>query len=38
MRSELVQRLMVRLQQLSPDKLAALQQTADNKAKADADA
>lgn len=29
---------MVRLQQLSPDKLAALQQTADNKAKADADA
>ncbi len=38
MRNELVQRLMVRLQQLSPDKLAALQQTADNKAKADADA
>jgi len=38
MRRELVQRLMVRLQQLTPDKLAALQQTADNKAKADADA
>ncbi|MGH8447975.1 LPS assembly lipoprotein LptE [Pseudomonas sp.] len=38
MRRELVQRLMVRLQQLTPEKLAALQQTADNKAKADADA
>ncbi|WP_119740897.1 LPS assembly lipoprotein LptE [Pseudomonas sp. Larv2_ips] len=38
MRRELIQRLMVRLQQLTPEKLAALQQTADNKAKADADA
>ncbi|MEO8491314.1 MULTISPECIES: LPS-assembly lipoprotein LptE [unclassified Pseudomonas] len=38
MRRELIQRLMVRLQQLNPEKLAALQQTADNKAKADADA
>ena len=38
MRRELIQRLMVRLQQLTPEKLAALQQTADNKTKADADA
>ena len=38
MRRELIQRLMVRLQQLTPEKLTALQQTADNKAKADADA
>lgn len=38
MRRELIQRLMIRLQQLTPEKLAALQQTADNKAKADADA
>jgi LPS-assembly lipoprotein len=38
MRRELIQRMMVRLQQLTPEKLAALQLTADNKAKADADA
>ena len=38
MRREVIQRLMVRLQQLTPEKLQALQQTADNKAKADADA
>ncbi|KQM46163.1 MULTISPECIES: LPS assembly lipoprotein LptE [Pseudomonas] len=38
MRRELIQRLMIRLQQLTPEKLAALQLTADNKAKADADA
>ncbi|OPA97506.1 hypothetical protein BFW87_07395 [Pseudomonas fluorescens] len=38
MRRELIQRLMIRLQQLTPEKLEALQQTADNKAKADADA
>ncbi|WP_395610411.1 LPS assembly lipoprotein LptE [Pseudomonas sp. B22129] len=38
MRRELVQRMMTRLQQLTPEKLEALQQTADNKAKADADA
>ncbi|MGR3888587.1 LPS-assembly lipoprotein LptE [Pseudomonas sp. 1152_12] len=38
MRRELIQRIMVRLQQLTPEKLAALQLTADNKAKADADA
>ena len=38
MRREVIQRLMIRLQQLTPEKLAALQLTADNKAKADADA
>ena len=38
MRRELIQRMMVRLQQLTPENLAALQLTADNKAKADADA
>ncbi|MFL1502866.1 LPS assembly lipoprotein LptE [Pseudomonas sp. O64] len=38
MRRELIQRMMVRLQQLTPEKLAALQLTADNKARADADA
>jgi len=38
MRRELVQRVMLRLQQLTPEKLELLQQTADNKAKADADA
>lgn len=38
MRRDLVQHMMARLQLLTPEKLAALQQTADNKAKADADA
>ncbi|WP_300626939.1 LPS assembly lipoprotein LptE [Pseudomonas sp.] len=38
MRRELVQRMMTRLQMLTPEKLAELQQIADNKAKADADA
>ncbi|MDQ0742551.1 LPS assembly lipoprotein LptE [Pseudomonas sp. W4I3] len=38
MRRELVQRMMTRLQLLTPEKLAELQQVADNKAKADADA
>jgi LPS-assembly lipoprotein len=38
MRRELVQRMMVRLQLLTPEKLEGLQQIADNKAKADADA
>lgn len=38
MRRELIQRLMVRLQFLTPEQLEKLQQTADNKAKADADA
>ncbi len=38
MRRELVQRMMTRLQLLNPEKLAELQQIADNKAKADADA
>ncbi|WPN97632.1 LPS assembly lipoprotein LptE [Pseudomonas sp. MUP55] len=38
MRRELVQRMMTRLQTLTPEKLAELQQVADNKAKADADA
>jgi LPS-assembly lipoprotein len=38
MRRELVQRMMTRLQLLTPEKLAELQQIADNKAKADADA
>ena len=38
MRRELVQRVMLRLQQLTPEKLELLQQAADNKAKADADA
>ncbi|WLH89752.1 hypothetical protein PSH87_24825 [Pseudomonas sp. FP453] len=37
-RRELVQRVMLRLQMLTPEKLATLQQAADNKAKADADA
>ena len=35
---ELIQRMMTRLQMLTPEKLAELQQVADNKAKADADA
>ncbi|MFC6337811.1 hypothetical protein GIR22_20410 [Pseudomonas sp. CCM 7891] len=38
MRRDLVQSMMLRLQQLSPAQLDALQQTADAKAKADADA
>ncbi|MGY2378531.1 LPS-assembly lipoprotein LptE [Pseudomonas sp. SDO524_S393] len=38
MRRELVQRMVLRLQMLTPEKLDALQQMADNKAKADADA
>lgn len=38
MRRDLVQRMVLRLQMLSPEKLDALQQTADAKAKADADA
>ena len=38
MRRELVQRMILRLQLLTPEQLATLQQTADNKAKADADA
>ena len=38
MRRELVQRMMLRLQQLSPAQLDQLQQTADAKAKAEADA
>ncbi|AZE91444.1 LPS assembly lipoprotein LptE [Pseudomonas orientalis] len=38
MRRDLVQRMMTRLQLLNPEKLAELQQIADNKAKADADA
>jgi len=38
MRRDLVQRMMTRLQLLTPEKLAELQQVADNKAKADADA
>ena len=38
MRRELIQRMMTRLQMLTPEKLAELQQVADNKAKADADA
>ena len=38
MRRELIQRMMVRLQFLTPQQLEALQQQADNKAKADADA
>ncbi len=38
MRRDLVQRVMLRLQQLTPEKLELLQQSADNKAKADADA
>ncbi|MCR4540271.1 hypothetical protein NUV89_17940 [Pseudomonas sp. 18.1.10] len=37
-RRELVQRMMLRLQMLTPEKLETLQQAADNKAKADADA
>ena len=37
-RRELVQRVMLRLQMLTPEKLETLQQAADNKAKADADA
>jgi LPS-assembly lipoprotein len=37
-RRELVQRVILRLQMLTPEKLQALQQTADDKAKADADA
>ncbi|NWA44945.1 hypothetical protein HX871_07865 [Pseudomonas reactans] len=38
MRRELVQRMILRLQLLTPVQLEALQQQADNKAKADADA
>ncbi|MBD8270147.1 LPS-assembly lipoprotein LptE [Pseudomonas fluorescens] len=38
MRRDLIQRMMTRLQLLTPEKLAELQQNADNKAKADADA
>lgn len=38
MRRDLVQRMMLRLQQLSPTQLEQLQQTADARAKADADA
>lgn len=38
MRRDLVQRMMLRLQQLSPAQLDQLQQTADTKAKAEADA
>ncbi|AUM71972.1 LPS assembly lipoprotein LptE [Pseudomonas fluorescens] len=38
MRRELVQRMMLRLQQLSPAQLEQLQQTADARAKAEADA
>ena len=38
MRRELVQRMILRLQLLTPVQLEALQQAADNKAKADADA
>ena len=38
MRRELIQRMMVRLQFLTPQQLETLQQAADNKAKADADA
>jgi len=38
MRSQLVQNMVLRLQLLTPTQLAKLQQTADNKAKADADA
>ena len=38
MRRELVQRMMLRLQQLSPTQLEQLQQTADAKAKAETDA
>ncbi|EJM08556.1 Rare lipoprotein B [Pseudomonas sp. GM102] len=38
MRRELVQRMMLRLQQLTPTQLEQLQQTADARAKADADA
>ncbi|KZN18007.1 MULTISPECIES: LPS assembly lipoprotein LptE [Pseudomonas] len=38
MRRELVQRMMLRLQQMSPTQLEQLQQTADARAKAEADA
>lgn len=38
MRRELIQRMMLRLQQLSPAQLEQLQQTADARAKAEADA
>jgi len=38
MRRELVQRMVLRLSMLTPEQLATLQQQADNKAKADADA
>ncbi|WP_448654090.1 LPS-assembly lipoprotein LptE [Pseudomonas fluorescens] len=38
MRREVVQRLILRLQLLTPEQLETLQRTADNKAKADADA
>lgn len=38
MRRELVQRMMLRLQQLTPEQLASLQQQADERAKAEADA
>ncbi|MPQ70889.1 MULTISPECIES: LPS-assembly lipoprotein LptE [Pseudomonas] len=38
MRRDLIQQMVLRLQLLTPEQLDALQQTADNKAKADADA
>ncbi|MBN2974590.1 LPS assembly lipoprotein LptE [Pseudomonas lactucae] len=38
MRRELIQRMLIRLQLLTPEKLEELQHIADNKAKADADA
>lgn len=38
MRRELVQRMVLRLQLITPEQLDKLQQTADAKAKADADA
>ena len=38
MRRELVQRMVLRLSMFTPEQLEALQQSADNKAKADADA
>ena len=38
MRRELVQQMVLRLEQLTPEQLAKLQQVADEKAKAEADA
>lgn len=38
MRRELVQRMVLRLSMITPEQLETLQQQADNKAKADADA